>query len=58
MLYIKPMSINKKDVSDSLEQARQEPKDESPDRGFVATSDEGETIKLGKKPQVTKEIKQ
>jgi len=51
------MTYAKKDISDSLEQARQEPKDESPDRGFVGISDEGETIQLGEKPQVAKDIK-
>ncbi len=55
--YIKSMSDNNNDISNSLEQARQEPKDDSPARGFVGISDDGETIQLGEKPQVTKDIK-
>ena len=51
------MSEDKNDISNSLEDAKREPKDESPDRGFIATSDEGETIKLGEKPELTKNIK-
>jgi hypothetical protein len=48
---------NKKDTSVPLEEARQEPRNESPDRGFVATSDNEETVQLGEKPQVTKDVK-
>ena len=51
------MSDNNNDISNSLEEARQEPKDESPARGFVGISNDGETIQLGEKPEFTKNIK-
>lgn len=49
------MSEDKDDIVNVLEEAGKEPKDESPDRGFVAIGDNGEPIKLDEEPEKTKD---
>ena len=46
---------NKKDIVDDLEEAKKEPEDKSPDRGFIVIEEDGESVKLGKKSEKTKE---
>jgi len=51
------MSDENKDIMDTLEEASKEPVDNSPEAGFTGTTEDGKPIKLGEKPEKTKDIK-
>lgn len=50
------MSDNQNDIVSLLQQGANEPKDTSPNAGYVGTGDNGETIRLNDKPDQTKVV--
>jgi len=50
------MSDDKSDIVSILQQGGTEPKDTSPDAGFVGITADGESVKLGEKPDYTRNL--